>query len=209
MPLIVISGIDGSGKYTQSKLLSSYLVKNGVHATQVSFPIYGSASGELISQYLSGDYGKPSLINPKLASILYMFNRYEFKGLIQAYLSQGMTVVCDRYVESNLAHQGHKITNKIDRIKFYQWCQHVEFELFGLPKPDKTIILHVPHIISKSLMGSRPCKDLHETDTGHQSKAEEIYLELAELYGWIVIDCTENGAMRAAESILNSIISSI
>ena len=203
--LIVLSGIDGSGKYTQSILLLNKLHSYGLKAVQISFPIYNSASGHIIKQYLNGDFGHHNTIDPKIVATWYAFNRYEAKELLLNHLSNGITVICDRYVESNLAHQGCKIRGEGDRRAFFEWCHHLEYDVFRIPKPDTTVFLHVPSAISPQLMGDRASLDVHESDGEHLAAAEQVYLGLSELYGWHKIDCAAGGAMKAPEDIAKSI----
>ena len=118
----------------------------------------------------------------------------------QKWLKQGKIVVCNRYVGSNLAHQGGKISNKSERKKYFAWDYNLEYNIFGLPKPDISIILHVTPKISQELVdkkGEREYlhgkkRDIHEDDLNHLSDAERAYLQIAKTFKeYKLVECVE------------------
>lgn len=215
--IIVIEGTDCSGKKTQSKLLEKRLRENGRDCISFSFPFYDSPTGKIIGGPLLGrsdqedSYFKGNLakLDPKIASLYYAADRlYNIKN-INEYIEKGYYVILDRYVTSNLAHQGCKIEDKDERFYMYQWIDKLEYWLLGLPKPDKTILLHMPYIFTKELEKNREVSDEIEEDEEHLTRAEKAYLELSELYNWDKIECVKDGKIRSIEDINDEILSLI
>ena len=124
---------------------------------------------------------------------------------VNEYLEQGYFVILDRYVTSNLAHQGGKILDKDERFYIYQWIDKLEYWLLELPKPDKTIFLHVPYDFAKELKKNRKETDIHENSEEHLKNAEKAYIELSELYNWDKIECIKDNKLTTIEDISNEI----
>ena len=105
--LIVLEGIDGSGKATQSGLLEDHLIKSGKDVMHISFPDYGSPSSALVKMYLNGDFGRaPGDVNPYAASMLYAVDRFaSFRMKWKSFYENGGVVIADRYTTSNMVHQ--------------------------------------------------------------------------------------------------------
>lgn len=212
--IIVIEGTDYSGKETQSKLLIESLKKQGKKCIRFEFPMYDSPTGKIVG----GDYlGKKEIgkclfpegsikVDPHVVCLYYAADRkYNFPK-IKEYLDKDYYVILDRYTPSNLAHQGSKIKDKDERFDMYQWIDKLEYWLLQLPKPDRTIFLHVPHEISYHLAETRNNMDNHEKNMEHLKAAEEAYLELSELYHWDRIECTKDGKLRNVEDIQTEIL---
>ncbi|PIR04899.1 MAG: thymidylate kinase, partial [Candidatus Liptonbacteria bacterium CG11_big_fil_rev_8_21_14_0_20_35_14] len=143
--LIVIDGIDGSGKATQIKLLETRLKKEKIKVKTIDFPRYqDNFFGKLIGKYLSGIYGDFIKVAPRLASVLYAADRFESSQQIQNWLNLGFTVLADRYATANQIHQGGKISNLKERKDFLKWLDTMEYEIFKIPKPDLVIYLDLP-----------------------------------------------------------------
>ena len=150
---IVFEGIDGSGKSTQAKLLIAQLKKEGYATALIDFPQYGKKSAGLVEKYLNGKYGNAQKVGPYRASIFYACDRYDTSFTIREWLAQGKIVISDRYIGSNIGHQGGKIKNKKERKKFLRWLYKLEYELFEIPKPNFSFILRVPPKIASFLSG--------------------------------------------------------
>ncbi|RMD51989.1 thymidylate kinase [Candidatus Parcubacteria bacterium] len=210
---IVIDGTDGSGKATQTQLLINALQKENIAVKSISFPRYGEKSCGPVEQYLSGKYGSADEVDAKVASILYAIDRYDASFEIKKDLNSGINVIADRYVGSNLGHQGSKIPDKQERLKFYNWNRNLEYDLLNIPKPDINIILHVPTKITLQLANKRGgwkadiATDIHETNINHLKQAEKTYLELANLFPeFHLIECAPNGKLLSIQSIHNKIM---
>ena len=196
--LIAIEGVDSSGKGTQSKLLVERLQKSGFEASLVSFPRYETFFGQLVKKYLSGEFGSLQEVNPEFASLLFSLDRYNAMPFLEQQLAKGKIVICDRYVASNIAHQAAKFKGK-DQKKFIEWLSQVEA---GLPKPNATVFLDLPVLVSIKLMQSRAReKDIHEANKEYLEATRLVYLKLAKKTGWITIDCKRKEGIKPREEI--------
>src|SRR5574344_2196058 len=133
--IIVIEGTDCSGKETQSKLLVKNLTKKGLKVINLSFPMYDTPTGKIVGGPYLGKteicegYFKEGAVNldPKIACLYYAADRkYNIKQ-VEKYLNDGYYVILDRYVSSNMAHQGCKILDKDERFNMFQWIDKLEY----------------------------------------------------------------------------------
>ncbi len=207
---ILIEGTDGSGKTLQTKILVKRLKKLGHKVQEVSFPRYGNKSSALVEDYLNGKFGSAREVGPYRASVFYALDRYAASFDIKKWLKQGKIVVCNRYVGSNLAHQGGKISNKLERKKYFAWDYNLEYNIFGIPKPDISIILHVTPKISQELVdkkGEREYlhgkkRDIHEDDLNHLADAEHAYLQIAKTFkDYKLIECVRESRLLPPKEI--------
>ncbi|MDD2489715.1 MAG: thymidylate kinase [Bacilli bacterium] len=208
--IILIEGTDCSGKQTQSENLVKRLQEDNIPVKIVSFPNYNSPTGRIIGgpylgkQQIGESWFKEGAanVNPKVSSLYFAADRYYNLKTINDLLDQGINVILDRYVFSNMAHQGGKITNKEERYKFYQWIDDLEFKLIGLPYPDMIILLYMPYQYSIELRNKRKeIGDGHESSTDHLINAETSYLELANLYHYHIINCVKDNQIRTITNI--------
>lgn len=213
--LIVIEGLDGSGKSTQLEMLGKTLSKRGVDCKTVSFPDYESNSSALIKMYLGGEFGtNPEDVNAFASSIFYTVDRYaSFKKNWGEYYNAGGVVLSGRYTTSNAVHQASKLDKK-DWEGFLDWLYDLEYNKVCIPKPDKVIFLDVPIDISQKLLtgrygGDNSKKDIHEGDVEYLKKCRDAAYFTAKYSGWTVISCAENGEMRTKESIANDILNEV
>ena len=214
---IVIEGTDCSGKETQSKLLVESLNKLGNKAVYLTFPNYNSPTGKIVG----GPYlGKEEIcksyfpegashVDSKVASLYFTADRYYNLNIIKQYLDKDYIVILDRYVSSNMAHQGGKIKDKKQRYEMYEWLEKLEYEMMNLIKPDMTIFLHMPTEYAKILKKNRTSLDEHEKDDEHLHLAELSYLELSKKYNFININCVKNNNIRSIEDIHEEILKKI
>lgn len=213
--IIVIEGTDCSGKETQTSLLFQYLLKSGRRVERFGFPDYESPTGRIVGgpylgkSYIGNCYFKegPVEVDPKVAALYYAADRrYNIKK-INEYLNAGYDVILDRYVESNMGHQGAKIFEKEKRLELYKWLETLEYDLLELPKPDLTIFLYMPYEqVSKLKSTRKEAEDLVEQDVEHLKNAEHTYLELADIYNFIKVNCMEDNRLRRIEDINAEII---
>lgn len=225
--LIVIEGLDGSGKETQSNLLFQNLLQS--HKSNVDivhFPNYDSESSSLIKMYLRGDFGHAaSDVNPYASSILYTVDRfasYKTRSWGNCYNSDTGIVVADRYTTSNMIHQGSKLFNpdNLDALASYiYWLKNLEYERVKIPKPDIVIYLNIQmsvmdENIRKRAEENHTSLDIHEKDFQYLMKTHEVARYIAEMENWQVVDVCgtqkkDNGyvyVMKSREEISSSII---
>lgn len=200
--LIVIDGTDGSGKATQTQLLIERMRREGYSTETMAFPRYGEKSAGPVELYLrEKKYGPPGKLDPKIGSIFYAVDRFDAAPQIREWLDAGTHVVLDRYVSANMGHQGSKMADPAERREFFAWNEELEYDIFGIPRPDDTIILHVPANVSIRLIEERgEEKDGLESDPEHIRAAERTYLELAESRpDYRLIECVCGGELMSTE----------
>ncbi len=188
--VVALEGIDGAGKRTQVELLGRALDERGVSHFEVSFPRYKSFFGQAVTRYLTGDFGRLDEVDPHFSALLYAGDRLEAKGEIEAGLDAGRLLLADRYIASNLAHQGARVGPE-QREEFLAWVRRLEYEIFALPKEDLIIYLRVPVEESArrtAARGKRLTRDIQESDLRHLESAASVYEELARGPEWAVID---------------------
>jgi dTMP kinase len=203
--LIVFEGSDCSGKSTQINLLIERLRKEGNSVETLDFPNYQTPTGKIVRRYLDNEFGPANEIPAKLASIFYAEDRYASKKFVDEALQKNDIVILDRYVESNMGHQGGKISDPKAREDFFEWLNELEYSNFKLNKPDAVVFLYMPYDVSQQLMINRERKsefhpgaeklDGHEGSPEHLRNAENSYLHLARLFDWIKIDCAPDQTM--------------
>ena len=210
--LIVIDGLDGSGKATQSKLLADRLNKRGYKARTISFPDYDSDSSALVKMYLGGKLGSsPDDVNAYAASSFYAVDRVaSYINTWRAYCEEYDYIIADRYTTSNIIHQMAKVAED-ERDSYINWLFDFEYKRLELPAPDMVIFLDVDPAISQKLIfgrykGDESKKDIHEKDFAYLLRCRSSAIYAIERLGWRRIDCTEGGAMRSIESIGDSIL---
>ena len=201
--IIVIEGIEGSGKETQSKLLVNTLNKMGIKSIEFSFPMYDTPTGKIFKDYFlsNNNYFNEGIdsLDPELVCLYTAADRkYNIKK-INKYLSDDYIVVINRYTSSNMANQGSKYEDSEDRFYMYQWIDKLEYWLLKLPKPDYTILLNMPYKYNNQL-------SFDFSNNNKQEKVLRAYMELAGLYNWDVIDCIAYNEEKTKDEIHKEIM---
>ncbi len=208
--LIVIDGIDGSGKGTQFELLLEKMDQLDIPVQTKDFPQYGKKSAGAVEEYLNGKYGDAKEVGPYRASVLFAVDRYDASHEMKKWLADGSHVICNRYVTANMGHQGGKIRDKEERMRYFEWLKELEFGIFDIPKPDLNIFLHVPPETAIELIEQKGFreyiggegKDLHEGDLQHLKETEEVFLQLADIMpNAHIIYCAPEGKLLSREEI--------
>lgn len=211
--LIVIDGIDGSGKATQVGLLAKRLRKEKIKLKTIDFPrYYDNFFGKLIGEYLSGKYGDFIKVAPRLASVLYAADRFESSKKIKKWIDRGFVVIADRYVSANQIHQGGKIKDKKERKEFLEWLDVMEHKIFRIPRPDLVIFLDVPFGVSKSWLQKKTAqrskkylkgrKDVAEDNLLHLKASRESALALGKTNkNWVRIECCRGAVCMPPEGV--------
>lgn len=203
---IVLEGIDGSGKATQTLLLSQKLEKKGYDVKFINFPQYGQKSAGMIENYLRDQKysnGNGNDITPYQAALLFAIDRFDAKKQIEKWINSGSIVLCDRYAGSNLAHQGCRIEKEEEQEKFFKWVEDMEYNILGIPKPDINIVMKIEPKKGQ-LLAKRDSKkkDLHEDDINHLKMASQTYDKIAEdREDFVSIECMYGDKVLGIEDI--------
>jgi dTMP kinase len=216
--LIVIEGIDGSGKSTQLELLKQYYKAEKLKFQSMKFPQYKNTFfGKTLAKFLRGEMGKLQTINPYLISMVYAMDRAEAREKMYRWLNEGNTILLDRYVSSNMAHQCGRLPKK-ERKKFLRWINELEYGVNHIPLEDLIFLLHIPYQKAAELLDGADRKnraytkgeqkDMVEKNMVYLRNAEETYLWLAKQNShWITIECCDKeGNLKSRETIHNEIV---
>jgi dTMP kinase len=207
--LIVVDGIDGSGKATQARLLIDRLKEDGLSVDAMDFPqYYDNFFGKLVGECLKGEYGDFIGVHPRIASVLYAADRWESSKQLQQWLDMGAVVVLDRYVSANQIHQAGKIRDAVEREEFLSWLATMEYGVFGIPEPDLTIFLDVSiDTVEKLLEGKdesygKEGDDQAENNMHHQELSRQSALLMVDQRDdWVKVSCSHEGVLLAREEI--------
>ncbi len=212
--LVVIEGVDSSGKQTQTGKLYDRIVSMNLKAEKIVFPNYESKTSSLVKMYLGGEFGtNASDVNPYMASAFFAVDRVgSIKCEWAPRLAEADVVIADRYVTSNMIHQASKIENPALKESFLDWVYDFEYEKLELPKPDLVIFLDMPVKYAMELMKNRPnkidstdVKDIHEADADYLNKSYQNAVSVADKYGWHKISCVKDGKVRSIDDISEEI----
>lgn len=215
--IIAIEGIDGSGKNTQSTILCERLSESGYKTVKIGFPSYKETFfGKEVGNYLNGLYGSLDVVPPKLAAMLYAGDRFEKKDYILDELNNGSIIIMDRYVSSNIAHQSAKLSGNEQKM-LSDWVEQLEFDVYGLPKPDLNILLDLDVQMSRELVLRKDTRDytdknedLHEENSEYLADVALVYRLLASSSEhWHVIDCIKDNKLRTVGGIANEVFEKV
>lgn len=214
---VVIDGIDGSGKWTQISLVAEQLEKKWKKVKILDFPRYWETSAFMVEKYLNGEYGNE--ISAKQASIFYAVDRFQSYHDNKHDIQNYDYILSNRYVSANMIHQAGKISDEAEKNDFLTWLEDLEYNIFGIPKPDKTIFLNVSPQMSQKLVLKKAEReylkwgkkmDLHEEDTNHLKNAHASAMKIVQNNpDWVKIDCEKNGEMREISHITQNILDEI
>ncbi|TWT56890.1 Thymidylate kinase [Thalassoglobus neptunius] len=213
--IVAVEGIDGSGKGTQAKRLAEAMTAGGVNVELMSFPRYGETFfGRRVGDFLNGRFGELSELDPFLVSLLYSGDRYESREVILEKCRSAELVIFDRYVPSNIAHQTAKVALE-NRQELREWIEHIEYEIFRLPRPDRVILLDTPVDVSQELIDRKEkrtytdqAKDLQESNVAYMQKVRDAYKSLADQNDcWSLINVVDDGGLRSLGAIAADVFS--
>ncbi len=215
---IVIEGSDGVGKKTQADLLIKMFRRIGKQVVFYDFPQYErSFFGQMVSQYLNGEFGDIDDASPRLISLLYAGDRFEAAEHIRHDLGKGKIVISNRYTQSSMAFQAAKFNVDKDKKEFLEWLEELEFGIYNIPKPDMIIYLYAPFEISQKMVDkkakrsyTKKKRDIHERNTEFLRRVEKEYLELAKNNSeWRTIVCSEGDKLLTPQEISQRIFAVI
>lgn len=207
---IVIEGTDGSGKGTQFQLLADRLSEAGYDVATFDFPQYDKPSSYFVREYLNGKYGTADEVGPYTGSLFYALDRFEAGNEIRQALAEGKIVLANRFVGSNMAHQGTKFQHAEERRGYFIWLDNLEFEMLRVPRPDVSFVLRVPAEIAQQLVDKKEKRsytdkkrDIHEADLSHLQRAVTVYDEMCELFpqDFARLDCVRGGELLSIEAV--------
>lgn len=213
---IVIEGTDSSGKETQSRKLVERLNNENIKTVYLTFPMYDTPTGKIIGgPYLGKEHicdgwfkEMASNVDPLVASLYYAADRRYNFHIIKEHLDNGCNVICDRYIDSNMAHQAGRELNKEKRLKIYDKLQTLEYEILELQKPDFTIFLHLPWEYSKKALELREEKpDQLELSQENLKNSERAYLEIAKLHNYYTIECLKEEQRKNVDELHEEVYS--
>jgi len=216
--VIVIEGLDGSGKETQSKKLYEKLLETNIPVMRLSYPRYEKESSALVRMYLRGDFGEdPQQISPYISSTFFAADRYaSYKTEVEDFYREGGIVIADRYTTSNMLHQAGKMKDDQEVEKFLDWLWHYEFELYQIPKPDLVLYLDIPLEETIKRIENRDReqkitekKDIHEGSRDHLLQAAKRAGQLVEKYGWTKVSCAKDGQWRSIDEISDEVFAKV
>jgi dTMP kinase len=214
---IVIEGIDGSGKRTQIEMLWRALTQKQIAAELIGFPNYDGFFGGMVGRFLNGDFGALDAVDPHFSALLFAGDRLQAAPRIRRDLDAGRILLADRYVSSNLAHQGSRVPAE-KRGEFLAWLKQLEYEVYALPQEDLVIYLRVNPADAHRLVGKKGKRDytalrrdLQESDVEHLATASELYDLLAQQPNWVTIQCSDPSSenLRSPEDIHREILAAV
>ena len=211
--LVAFEGIDGSGKGTQARRLLDHMIENGIRAELFSFPRYDDTMfGKVIGDFLNGRFGQLNEVDPQLVALLYAADRFESRQSLIDAMRQCDVVICDRYVPSNIAHQGAKQSSQ-DRKQLIEWIERIEYGVFELPRPDLVVLLDLSASEAQQLIALKDARnytdkaaDLQEADGGYLAKVRDVYREFADTQpNWSTVECCSDGTLQTIDAIAHQI----
>ena len=208
--IIVIEGLDGSGKYTQSKILSDKLKSLGKNVKMISMPNYESESSGPVKMYLNSEISSnPKEINPYATSSFFAVDRFinYFCDWKMFYDDEDSVVICDRYTTSNMIYQLAKV-NRDNWDSFLNWIDDYEYKCLKIPRPDLVIYLKVPIDVSHKLIGVRSSSyDLHESNINFLRICEKAANFSSKKFDWKIINCSPDEVdILPLESIASQVL---
>lgn len=207
---LVLEGIDGSGKGTQFELLKKRLEDEGYPIASFDFPRYGEPSSYFVRSYLNGQYGSADAVGPYTGSLFFALDRFAAAEQISQALAEGKIVLANRFTGSNMAHQGTKFANSDERRGYFIWLDNLEFQMLGIPRPDKNIVLRVSAETAQHYIDQKQARDytdqkrdLHEADLSHLQRAVEVYDDLCRLFpkDFRSVDCERSKKLLPVEEV--------
>jgi dTMP kinase len=214
---IAIEGIDGSGKRTQVELLEKALASRGHSIYPTGFPQYDSWFGKMVGKFLNGELGALDAVDPHFTAMLYAGDRFEAKLTLQSALDAGTIVLADRYIGSNLAHQVARAPAE-KRAEFMAWIEHLEYNIYGLPRENLILYLRVPPRHAQRLIARKSARsytsakqDILESSLRHLEDAAEMYDLLSRRPAWATIECFDatRNAMRPPQEIAAEVLAAV
>lgn len=213
--LIVLEGLDGSGKSTQLERLPDALARLGIDVRIISFPDYNDPSSTLIKMYLSGEFGENAGdVNAYAASIFYAADRYaSYVRHWKEDYENGRVILAGRYVSSNAIHQTAKLPRE-EWEDYTDWLVELEYDKIGIPEPDMTLFLDMPAPVSERMLsdrylGDESKRDLHERDGVYMENCRAAARFAADRFGWEIIPCSDGSEPYSIDAVTKLLVEKI
>lgn len=218
MPLIVLEGLDGSGKSTQLELVRRHVAARGRECEYLHFPRFDApVYGGLIARFLRGELGGIDTVDPYIVALLFAGDRADAAKTIRGWLSEGKYVLLDRYVGSNVAYQCAKLGNTDERERLREWIMDLEYGHNAIPRPDVSLFLDVPFEFTERSLRANRCgsdrdylnggEDIHESSLAFQRSVREMYMRMAAVGDVKVVDCSDaDGGMCPPQEVFARIL---
>ena len=202
--LIVIEGLDGSGKRTLTDALARQWADAGRTVATMAFPRYGvDVHADLVRDALYGRLGdlSDSVYGPAL---LFALDRRAATPEIRDLLAGNDVVLLDRYVTSNAAYGSARLGGPAVPTGFADWVRAIELDRFCVPAPDHQILLATPlHVAAmrarhRAVGNADRALDSFEADAGLQQRTGAMYAQLARenyLSAWTVLTPGSDGSL--------------
>lgn len=207
-PIIVLEGLDASGKSTQTEILIERLGKNDIKVGWLRFPRYtDTAAGARIAAYLRGEMGGMDEMEPKMIAGLYAADRLESLELLETMREQFDVVILDRGVSSNLIYTPARATNAREATELSQYVEKMEYEVYGAPKESLIIFLDASEEARTEIHKAKNrLADIHESNNEYLRKVRRIALERCERdFRWQKVIVDKGGVIRRREEIADEI----
>jgi len=216
--LVVIDGLDGSGKKTQLDLLVKYCREYKIAVAAVDFPqYYQTFFGRLVGRYLKGEFGGLKTTNPYLAGLTFAGDRWQAKEPMIKALKKGRLLLANRYTSSSQAFMAAKFLSLKEQDKYIRFIEKLEKEVYQCPKEDLVVYLDIPPLLGQKLVlkkgqrkyiGRQKKQDIHEENLAYLKRVAQVYLRLAKRYSyWVKISCLDNkGQLKTKKQINQEII---
>lgn len=215
--LIVLEGIDGSGKRTQLEMLAQACAERGLSCSRYAFPNYSGFFGKLIARFLNGEFGLLDAVDAHFSALLYAGDRFESKPFLEKDLASGSLILADRYIGSNLAHQGARVSHE-KREEFLNWLRDLEYGVYSLPGEDLVVYLSIPAHEAQRLVAQKGARDytklkrdILEANLAHLQTAAEVYESLSRQPNWAKVECWDESrlTLRSPEAIHRDVLAAI
>jgi len=210
--LIVIEGLDGSGKQTLTKRLVAEIADRGGTVSSLAFPRYGtSVHADLVREALYGNLGDvPDSVHG--LALLFALDRRDARELIATAVQRYDVVLLDRYVSSNAAYGAARLGGPEVDTDFPDWVRALEIDRFEVPVPDHQLLLATDPVIAGERAAGRADEltdralDRFESDAALQHRTAGMYRRLAAtgyLSPWTVLEPGPDGSAEVPAAVLS------
>jgi dTMP kinase len=214
--IIVLEGLDGSGKSVQHRLLLEKLTLLGKKIASADFPDYDSFYGKLVARYLNGDFGDVMEVSPYISSLLYAEDRKDSATKLWNWLNNSYIILINRYASANMAYHSVKLPSD-KRAEFVDWIKQLEYETHSaIPREDLVIFFNSEVAVAQSMVDRKEARnytthqrDIHERNSGYLAEVAQMYLQLCESEPhWVRLDVIDQatGNMYPPEQIHERVI---